>query len=119
MTLNEFAKVDSLYRDLDTGQEVPWREYMGRVVKKLGIENIKSYIPFDIEYLKEKVKDDVHFNNTPIRAWDNAAGYAEYVNRRIGTQDYMRLRYGVFDLFQQRETGVVPGYYLFLLSGMG
>lgn len=99
MTLKQFANVDSWCRDLNTGQEVPWREYMGRVIEKLGIENIKFYIPFEIEYLKEKVKEDVHFNNTPIKVWDNAAGYASYVNRKIGVQDYTRLRYGVVDLF--------------------
>lgn len=99
MTLKEFANVDSYYRDLNTGQEIPWRNYMRRVIEKLGIENIKRYLPFEIEYLKEKYNKDGYFNNTPIAAWDNAAGYVSYINRKIGTQDYTHLKYGVVDLF--------------------
>ena len=48
MDIKEFANVDSLYRDKTTGKEIEWREYMSRVVKKLGIENIKPYIPYSI-----------------------------------------------------------------------
>lgn len=99
MDLKQFANVDSFCRDLDTGQEVAWHDYMWRVIEKLGLENVKSYIPFEIEYLKEKMKKDVHFNNTPIKVWDNAAGYAVYVDRKTKREDYMPLRYGVVDLF--------------------
>lgn len=75
MNLKKFANVDSLYRDLDTGQEVPWRDYMHRVIGKLGIDHIESYIPYDIEDLKEKLKDDVHLNNTELQAWYEAGGF--------------------------------------------
>lgn len=75
MTFREFANVNTFYKDLDTGQEVPWREYMGRVIGKLGIENIKQYIPYDLDVLKEKFKFDVHFNNTNLQAWEEASGF--------------------------------------------
>jgi hypothetical protein len=75
MNLKQFANVDSLYRDLDNGQEVPWHDYMRRVIDKLGLDNIKPYIPYDIEYLKEKLKEDVHLNNTELQRWDEAGGF--------------------------------------------
>ena len=78
MNLRQFANVNSCYKDLDTGMEIPWDEYMSRIIEKLGIENIKPYIPFDLDYLKEKLKKDIHFNNTSIRAWDLAAGFNFY-----------------------------------------
>ena len=90
MNLKEFANVDSLYRDLDTGRVVSWHEYIRRVIEKLGIENVKRYMPFDIGHLKEKFKTDVHFNNTPMRAWDYAAGFIPYVNSKTKTQEYRR-----------------------------
>lgn len=75
MNLKQFANVDSMYRDLDTGQEVPWHCYMRRVIDKLGLDNIKPYIPYEIDYLKEKLKEDVHLNNTQLQRWDEAGGF--------------------------------------------
>lgn len=98
MTFNEFANVDSFHRDLDTGIEIPWHEYMGRVIEKLGLENIKRYIPFQLDELKEKLKDDVHLNNTPLQAWDTASGYMPYINTQTKTQEYMQMCHGVADL---------------------
>ena len=54
MTLKEFANVDSFYRDLDNGNELEWRDYMARVINKLGIENIKPYIPYDMDTLMKR-----------------------------------------------------------------
>ena len=75
MTIKQFANVDSLYRDLTTGEEVPWHEYMQRIIEKLGIENIKPYIPYDMETIKEKLKSDTNLNNTRLQAWDEASGF--------------------------------------------
>lgn len=75
MNLKQFASVDSMYRDLDTGQEVPWRDYMRRVIDKLGLDHIKYYIPFAIESLKEKLQEDVHLNNTDLQVWYGASGF--------------------------------------------
>ncbi len=75
MNLKKFANVDSLYRDLNTGQEVPWHDYMRRVIDKLGLDDIKPYIPYEIDYLKEKLKEDVHLNNTTLQRWDEASGF--------------------------------------------
>lgn len=75
MDLKQFANLDSLYRDLDTGREIPYEEYMQRVIDKLGIENIAPYIPFSIPFLKEKFKKDYYFNNTNLISWERAAGF--------------------------------------------
>lgn len=99
MNLKEFARVDSLYRDLDTGVEIPWRDYMSRVIEKLGIDNVASYIPFELDYLKEKYKEDVHFNNTPIRIWDAASGFIPMMHNKTKMQAYHHFRMGIADLF--------------------
>lgn len=97
MNLKEFANVDSLYRDLNTGQEVPWRDYMRRVICKLGLENIKPYIPFTINELKEKLKDDIHLNNTSLYDWDAAAGFRTINTSQ--TQTIIPLHCGLSNLF--------------------
>ena len=99
MNLKEFANVDVYYKDLDTGQDVPWEDYMHRVIEKLGLHNIKPYIPYDLKYLKEKLKTDVHFNNTSLSAWDGATGFIPY-KTKTGVQQYAPSHYsGVSSLF--------------------
>lgn len=97
MNLRQFANVDSFCRDLDTGKEVPYREYMRRVINQLGLENVKRYLPFDIEFLKEKFEEDVYFNNTPIQAWDYAAGFIPYIDKKTKTREYKQTS-TLFDL---------------------
>lgn len=98
MNLKKFANVDSLYRDLDTGQEVPWRNYMRRVIDKLGLENIKPYIPYDINYLKEKLKANVNLNNTSLNEWDNAAGFMPTINTATRSMNFLYHRNGLSGL---------------------
>lgn len=78
MTLKEFANVDSLYRDFDSGRELKYHEYMNRIITHLGIENIKPYIPYSIDFLKVKFEDDHNFNNTKMIAWERAAGFISH-----------------------------------------
>lgn len=100
MDIKEFANVDSLYRDKTTGKEVEWREYMGRVINKLGIENIKPYIPYDIKVLKKHFdKGDVHFNNTNLDIWDKAGGFEQ-----ISMRKYQRTPSGLANLL--RSNGI-------------
>lgn len=92
MNLKEFAGVDSYNRDLRTGRELEWHEYMGRVIERLGIKNIEPYIPFDIETVREMLEYDEHLNNLPfesyaretIRKWDYAASYMNNLLVRNG-----------------------------------
>lgn len=99
MNLKEFANVDSFNRDLDTGEEISWHDYMGRVIEKLGIENIKRYIPFNLVYLKEKLKEDIHLNNIDIRYWDYATGCIPVINTKTKVQTWHHTRYGLGGLF--------------------
>lgn len=96
MTLKQFANVNSYLRDLDNGNKLEWRDYMARVIDKLGIENIKPYIPFDIEeLLLFYKKGDVYFNKTNIRIWDNAGGYYTTQSTGTGRFDYHLKGYGL------------------------
>ena len=99
MTLKGFAGVDSFYRDFETGREISHTEYMRRIIDGLGIENIARYIPFDIDYLKEKFKRDKHFNNPDRQAWDVAAGFIPQINRKTHTLEYNHSHSGLVYLF--------------------
>ena len=99
MTLKAFAGVDSFYRDIETEREISHTEYMHRIIDKLGLENIARYIPFDIDYLKEKLKKDKRFNNTEIQAWDVAAGFIPHINRKTHTLEYNPSHNGLAYLF--------------------
>lgn len=95
MTLKEFARVDSYYRDLNTGMEMPWREYMYRIIYDLGIEDVAYYIPFGYQLLKEKLKEDVHLNNTEYSAWLHAAGFKSHINRKTKAEEIIPLHSGL------------------------
>lgn len=73
MNIKEFAGVDSSYKDLCTGRELEWKEYMARVINKIGVNNIAPYIPFELKAVREALKSDEHLNNLPLRHWDIAA----------------------------------------------
>lgn len=84
MTLKDFANVDSLYRNKSTRETIEWHDYMARVIGKLGLENIKPYIPFDLNLVRENLKTDEHLNNLRLKDWDNAANNLSYLFIRKG-----------------------------------
>lgn len=84
MTLKDFANVDSLYRDKSTRETIEWHDYMARVIGKLGLENIKPYIPFGLNLVRKKLKTDEHLNNLRLKDWDNAANNLSYLFIRKG-----------------------------------
>ena len=88
MNIKQFANVDSYLRDLDNGNKLEYREYMGRVVNKIGADNIKPYIPYDIKTLVKAYKKDIHFNVLHMREWDIAAEQIHYVLHRNGITTY-------------------------------
>ena len=109
MNLKEFANVDSLYRDLNTGQEVEWHDYMARVIGKLGAENIKPYIPYPLSYLKEKLKDDIHLNNTEITRWDFAGGFISHISPKTKVKVFSFAKSGLaYFLAQNGVTCMSP-----------
>ena len=50
-------------------------EYYGKIVEALGYDEVVSCVPYSVEVLDEKMKEDRHFNNLPIRVWDLASGF--------------------------------------------
>ena len=101
MNLKQFANVDSFCRDLDTGMEISWHDYMGRVIMKLGIENIKPYIPYGLDFLKTKFKEDKHFNNTKLVSWMSSAGFRKVINNKTKAEDIFSLHCGLSILFME------------------
>ena len=99
MNIKQFANVDSFLRDLDTGKEVEWHYYMRRVIDKLGIDNIRPYIPFSIDFLKGKLAEDEHFNNTKLAAWEWASGFISEVNRKTKALECKPVNGGIAHLF--------------------
>ena len=88
MNCKEFAGVDSCYRDVRTGIELEWKEYMARVINKIGVNNIAPYIPFELESVREALKSDEHLNNLPLRQWDIAAEQMKGLLHRNGITTY-------------------------------
>lgn len=75
MTLKEAVGV-RVDVDVKTGQKLTRSEVCGRIIDYLGgLEAIAPYIPFEIPYLREKLKRDPWFNNTDMSKWDAAAGF--------------------------------------------
>ena len=99
MNLQEFAHVDSLYRDLDTGMQVAWNDYLRRIVNKLGFENVTKYIPFGYATLQEKYEEDENFNNTELTEWLYAAGFKSYINCKTQEETIFQLRRGLAAMF--------------------
>lgn len=76
MTLNEATGIHQCNIDKATGKELGFRERYTRYIDYLGgLDAVKPYIPFELDYLISKYRKDRLFNNTPMSAWDNAAGF--------------------------------------------
>lgn len=76
MTLNEALGVNDFNIDKKTGEEISLEEYCQRAIDFLGgLDAVGEYVPFPIETIRERVKEDPYLNNLPLRAWDEAAGY--------------------------------------------
>lgn len=76
MTLNEAIGVKMANIDIRTGEELTHSEVYARAIDFLGgLDAVARFIPFPVEIIREKLKTDSDLNNTPIRAWDVAAGF--------------------------------------------
>lgn len=75
MTPHEAAgiKVDV---DIKTGQKLSHSEVYGRIIDYLGgLQEVSKYVPYDVEYLRERIAKDPYLNNTHMGDWDRAAGF--------------------------------------------
>lgn len=76
MTLNEATEIHMCDVDKTTGRELSHRERYTRYIDYLGgLDAVKPYIPFELDYLAPKYREDPLLNNTSILIWDNAAGF--------------------------------------------
>ena len=95
MTLKEAVGV-RVDVDVKTGQKLSHSEVYGRIIDFLGgLEAVAPYIPFEIPYLREKLKRDPWFNNTDLSKWDAATGF----RRSFGGGFYVSG--GLFDLYRK------------------
>lgn len=95
MTFSEFVGIDSYGKDVATGEKISHSEKYGRAIRRLGRANVWRYVPYDIDVLVDKYRTDPHFNNTPIRTWDWAAGFETWINHKAGTEEIRWLRSGL------------------------
>lgn len=75
MTLHEAigVKIDI---DVKTGRELTHSEIYGRAIEYLGgLEIVAQYVPYPIETIRERLKQDCYLNNTQLSIWDAAAGF--------------------------------------------
>lgn len=62
--------------DIKTGQKLSHSEVYGRIIDRLGgLQEVSKYVPYDVEYLREKIQKDQYLNNTSMGDWDRAAGF--------------------------------------------
>ena len=55
--------------------------YYQMIINHLGYDKVKECVPFPIETLVEKYKEDKYFNNTNMRVWDHASGFNVWKTR--------------------------------------
>lgn len=76
MTLDEATGIHRCNVDKTTGRELSHRERFARYINYLGgLDAVEPYIPFELGYLIPKYRMDRWLNNTPMKAWDEAAGF--------------------------------------------
>lgn len=76
MTLKEAIGVHRCDIDVETGEKLEHSEIYGRAIDRLGgLDAVAPYIPFPVDVIRKALKTDPYLNNTPIRAWDVAAGF--------------------------------------------
>lgn len=76
MTLHEVIGVKYGNIDAETGKPLTHSEVYGRAIDLLGgLDTVKAFIPFSLELLRKRYKEDPYLNNTPLNKWDRAAGF--------------------------------------------
>lgn len=76
MTIKEAIGVHKCNIDVKTGEVLTHSEIYGRAIEYLGgLDEVARFVPFPVEVLRKKLKEDIYINNTPMREWDAAAGF--------------------------------------------
>lgn len=96
MTIKEAIGVHKCNIDVKTGEELTHSEIYGRAIEYLGgLDIVVRFVPFPVEVLRKKLKEDIYLNNTPMRAWDTAAGF---IRSRLDCKPYNG---GIWYLYRQ------------------
>lgn len=104
MTLNEAIGIKYGMYDVKTGGEVSLAERCRRAIEFLGgLDEVAKFIPFPVEILREKFKEDPNLDNTSLSTWDKAAGFRCGTWRNAGRQKYQCLlvRGGIWELYEK------------------
>lgn len=92
MDFKTAIRVDCYNRDLDTGIKLSHQEIYGRMIELLGgVDTVWKCVPFSMGEIRHALFSDQHLNNLPMRKWDAAAGFVEYVNMRSKTKEMRRV----------------------------
>lgn len=76
MTLQAAIGVKYCDIDIKTGARLSHSEVYGRAIELLGgLDVVARFIPFLVDILRKKVKEDPFLNNTPMNKWDRASGF--------------------------------------------
>ena len=49
-----------------------------KAIEEIGIDRLKLCVPFSLEVLRERYREDKNFNNIPLDLWDCYAGFTDY-----------------------------------------
>ena len=84
--------------DIKTGEKLTHSEIYGRAIEFLGgLDDVARFVPFPVETIRMKLKDDPHLNNTAMSKWDAASGF---VCRGI---DCKFIGGGIWELYRQHR----------------
>lgn len=76
MTIKEAIGVHKCNIDVKTREKLTHSEIYGRASEYLGgLDEVARFVPFPVEVLREKLKEDIYLNNTPMREWDAVSGF--------------------------------------------
>ena len=98
MNLKQFAGVSMGMVDEKSGKVLGWEEYINRVVNKIGLNELKRFLPYDISYIREAYNKDKNLNNTKINDWNRASGFWKsvgegqnlvYIDLHCGLKEYL------------------------------
>lgn len=82
-SIKDFAGIDSLYTKAD-GTKMAHDELYGTVVNAIGLDRCLDYVPVEPEKLSALYEEDEHFNNVPLKKWDDQHAMFKYQFGKVG-----------------------------------
>ena len=76
MTIHEAIGVKCCDIDAKTGERLSHSDIYGRAIEFLGgLDEVARFIPFPMETIRKRLKNDPNLNNTAMGPWDVASGF--------------------------------------------